>query len=184
MKQLGGAMKTFGMMCAVILIVVALASAQMPMPKPGPEQKKLDVFAGSWTLDGDLKPGPMGPGGKVTENETCEWMEGDFYLLCHVKFISAAMGNGSGLSFMGYSNDDKAYTYRSFNSWGEFEDAKGSWDKDTITWTSDDKMGGMTVKGRFTMKNISTTSYNFLYEISQDGTKWTTVMDGKATKSK
>ena len=177
-------MKTLGMVCAAVLIFATCVSAQMPMPKPGPEHKKLDAFAGTWTLDGDLKPGPMGPGGKITENETCEWMDGNFFLACHVKFTSAAMGNGSGVSYMGFSNDDKAYTYRAFNSWGEFEDAKGSWEGDTITWTSDENMGGMKMKGRFTMKNIAATSYNFSFEISQDGTQWTTVMDGKATKAK
>jgi len=178
-------MKSLGMVSAAVFLILAMsASAQMPMPKPGPEHKKLDTFVGSWTLDGDLKPGPMGPGGKMTENETCEWMEGGFFLACHVKFTSAAMGNGSGLSFLGYSNDDKAYTYRAFNSWGEFEDAKGSWDGDTITWLSDDNMGGMKMKGRFTMKVTSPKSYNFSFEISQDGMKWTTVMDGKATKNK
>jgi|SRR5215472_5644892 len=177
-------MKTAGMISIAVLGLSVLASAQIPTPKPGPEHKKLDVLAGSWTLDGDLKPGPMGPGGKVTENETCEWMEGGFYLICKVKFTSAAMGNGSGLSLLGYSDDDKAYSYRSFNSWGEFENAKGSWDGDAITWTSDEKFGGMPMKGRFTMKNISSTSYNFLFEISQDSAKWTTVMDGKATKVK
>jgi hypothetical protein len=29
---------------------------------------------------------------------------------------------------------------------------------------------------------LSPTSYTMAYEISQDGTKWMTVMDGKATK--
>lgn len=181
MKSLGGVMKTLVTMCAAV-ILVSVCAAQMPMPKPGPEHKKLDIFVGSWTLDGDVKPGPEGPGGKVTENETCEWMEGQFFIVCHVKFTSAVMGNGSELSFLGYSTDDKAYTYRAFNSWGEFEDARGTWDGDTITWTSDNKMGGMTMKGRFTMKNISAKSYGFTYEISQDGTKWTGMMDGKATK--
>lgn len=43
-------------------------------------------------------------------------------------------------------------------------------------------MNGVTLKGKYTMKILSPTSYNFAYEISQDGTKWTPVMDGKATK--
>jgi hypothetical protein len=38
------------------------------------------------------------------------------------------------------------------------------------------------MKGRFTMKMTSASSYNFMFEMSQDGTKWTTMMDGKATK--
>jgi hypothetical protein len=45
-------------------------------------------------------------------------------------------------------------------------------------------MAGMTMKGRFTMKVTSPASYNFTYEMSPDGTKWSTVMDGKATKGK
>lgn len=170
-----------GTILAAWLFCTAAAMAQTEAPKPAPELKRLDVFVGSWTLDGDMKPGPMGPGGKMTENEKCEWMEGDFYLVCHSEYKSS-MGNGVGLSVMGYSNDDKAYTYREFNSFGEFVNSKGSLDGDTWTWTADEKMGGMTMKGRFTMKMTSSTSYTFGYDISQDGTKWTTVMDGKATK--
>jgi len=175
-------MKTLAMILAGWFVLVAAALAQMP--QPGPEHKKLDVFVGSWTLDGDVKPGgDMGAGGKVTENEKCEWMEGGFFLVCHVEFKSA-MGNGSGMSIMGYSTDDKIYTYREFNSWGQFVDSKGSLDGDTWSWLNDEKMGNMTMKGRFTMKITSSTSYNFLYETSTDGTKWTLAMDGKATKGK
>jgi hypothetical protein len=170
-----------GTILAAWVVCTAAAMAQLEAPKPAPELKKLDVFVGSWTLDGDMKPGPMGPGGKMTENEKCEWMEGGFYLVCHSEYKSS-MGSGVGLSVMGYSNDDKAYTYREFNSFGEFEDSKGSLDGDTWIWTADEKMGGMTMKGRFTMKMPSSTSYTFSYDMSQDGTKWTTVMDGKATK--
>ncbi|MGO9933847.1 MAG: hypothetical protein ACLPV8_18825 [Steroidobacteraceae bacterium] len=92
------------------------------------------------------------------------------------------MSNVVGLSVLGYSTDDKAYTYREFNSWGEFEDSRGVVDGDTWTWTSDEKMGSTTTKGRFTMKMTSAMSYNFMFEMSPDGTKWTTVMEGKATK--
>jgi len=33
------------------------------------------------------------------------------------------------------------------------------------------------------VKIASPTSYTFKYEVSQDGTTWTAVMDGKATKN-
>jgi len=176
-------MKTAGLILTVGLVLSTAALAQTP-PKPGPEQKKLDTLVGSWTLEGDVKPNPMGPGGKVNETEKCEWMEGGFFLLCHLDYKSTSMGNGSGLSLMGYSTDDKAYTYHEFNSWGEATDAKGSLDGDTWTWTNEEKMGGQTIKGRFTMKITSSTSYNFTYEMSQDGAKWNTIMDGQATKPK
>jgi len=165
------------------LALTAAAMAQMEMPKPAPELAKLNMFAGAWTLDGETKPGPMGPGGKMTETEKCEWMQGNFFLVCHSDY-KTPMGDGPALSVMGYSNDDKAYTYREFNGFGEFTESKGSVEGDTWTWVNDEKMGGMTMKGKFTMKVLTPTSYSFSFEMSQDGTKWTNVMDGKATKTK
>jgi hypothetical protein len=173
-------MKKMGMMLAIVAMCAA-AFAQNESPKPGPELKKLDIFAGSWTLEGTMKAGAMGPGGNMTESEKCEWMDGNFYLVCHSDYKSS-MGNGVGLAVMGYSTDDKTYTYREFNSYGEFDDSRGTLDGDTWTWTSDEKMGGMTMKGRFTIKMTSATTYTFSFDMSQDGTNWNPVMDGKATK--
>jgi hypothetical protein len=175
-------MKWSGIILAAGLVLTAAAMAQESSPKPAAEHKKLEMLAGSWALEGDVKPSPMGPGGKVTETEKCEWMEGGFFLICHVDFKTANSGNGTGLSVLGYSTGEKAYTYREFNSWGEFEDSRGTLDGDTWTWTSDEKMGDTVTKGRFTMKFISPASYTFTYEMSPDGAKWTTAVDGKATK--
>jgi len=171
-----------GIILAAVVLVVASALAQETPPKPGPEHKKLDVLAGSWKVEGEVKPNPMGPGGKMSEDEKCEWMEGGFFLICHVDFKSANSGNGTGLSILGYSAADKTYTYREFNSWGEFEDSRGQIDGDTWTWSSDEKMDDKVMKGRFIMKFSSPASYTFTYELSPDGAKWTTVVDGKATK--
>lgn len=176
-------MKQFGLILVAWTILAASAVAQMDMPKPGPEHKKLEVFAGSWTLDGDLKPGPMGAGGKITETEKCEWLDGNFFLVCHSQYKSS-MGDASAVSVMGYSTDDKTYTYREFSSMGEFMESKGALDGDTWIWTGEDKMNGAPVKDKFTMKMTSPASYNFTYEMSKDGTNWTLVMDGKATKAK
>jgi len=71
-------MKKAGITLAVCTILAAAALAQ-EMPKPGPELKKLDVLTGSWTLDGEMKPGAMGPGGKMTEIQKCEWMMAHFF---------------------------------------------------------------------------------------------------------
>jgi len=174
-------MKRAGMILAAALMLAAPMMAQTPASKPGPELKKLDVFVGTWTLDGTMKPGVMGPGGTMTESEKCEWMEGGFYLVCHADYKSS-MGNRTELSVMGYSSEDKAYTYHEFSSDGEYVDSKGTIDGDTWTWTNDEKMGGMTMKGRFTIHMTSTSSYTFVFDMSQDGTKWSTVMEGKASK--
>jgi hypothetical protein len=173
-------MKATSIFFAAILLSSA-AIAQMQPPKPSPELKNLDVFAGTWTLDGTMKPSSMGPGGTMTEEEKCEWMEGDYYLVCHSDY-KGTPGSGVGLSVLGYSPEEKAYTYREFNSFGEFDDARGHVDGDTWTWTSDEKMGEMTMHGRFTMKITSDKAYTFMYEMSPDGAKWNNVMEGKASK--
>ena len=174
-------MKRLGLVLFSALLLATTAIAQTQPPKPGPELQKLDLFVGTWTLDGTMKPSAMGPGGSMTEGEKCEWMEGGFYVICHSDYKSS-MGNGVGLSVLGYSADDKVYTYREFNSFGEFDDSRGSVEGDTWTWTSDEKMGAMTMKGRFIMKVTSASAYNFTFDMSQDGAKWSTVMEGKASK--
>jgi len=167
----------------VTLLLAAVAFAQMGPPKPGPELKKLDYFVGNWTSEGDMKPGPMGPGGKITTTDKLEWMDGGFFVVIHSNWKSVSMGDGTGIAFMGYDPNEKVYTYDEFNSAGEANHSKGTVDGDTWTWTSDVKMGPMTMKGRFTMKIVSPTSYTYKFEVSPDGTNWNVVMDGKDTKS-
>jgi hypothetical protein len=159
------------------------AVAQMEMPKPGPELKKLDYFLGNWTMEGNMKPGPMGPGGKWSGTEHDEWMQGGYFLVSHSDYKGAPT-SGVGLAIMGYDTNDKVYTYDAFNSMGEAEHSKGTLTGDTWTWTSDEKMGSETMKGRFTLKMTSSTTYDMKFEMSMDGTTWSTVMEGKGTKSK
>src|SRR3989454_7285461 len=71
---------------ALTLFATPVLRAQAPAaaPKPGPEHQKLAYFAGRWSESADIKPGPMGPGGKMTETSTCEWFSGGFYLVCRL----------------------------------------------------------------------------------------------------
>lgn len=168
------------LLICLLLALTVISSAQMQMPKPAPELKQLDWMAGSWKLDGDAKPGPMGPGGKMTMTEDIHWMEGGFFLVSHSKFSGAGMGAGSGVSIMGWDSDAKKYTYNEFNSFGEATKSMGTVDGKTWTWYGEDKMG----KGKFIMNVTSPTAYTFQYDMSQDGNTWTTVMTGTATKVK
>ena len=64
---------------AVVLCAAPLSSpAQMEMPKPAPELSKVAYFAGNWNSEGEMKPGPMGPGGKMTMTEQNKWMVDSF----------------------------------------------------------------------------------------------------------
>jgi len=174
----------FALVSVVLFLLTAtMLCAQMAPPSPAPELKKLDFMTGDWSAEGTMSAGPPGtPTSKWSMNSHGEWMEGNFFLVQHSDMDLGPMGKGKDISFMGYDSDKKVYTYKGFNSMGEAEDSTGTVDGDTWTWTSDEHMNGMTMKGRYTMKVLSPTSYTMKYELSQDGTNWTTAMEGKATK--
>jgi len=110
-------MKRLVVIAAILagLAAAAPTPAQMPTPKPGPELKKLDYFAGMWKMEGEMKPGPMGPGGKMTMTEEDKWMDGNFFLVSHSKFESPTMGGGTAIAFMGYNairvQDTRTFEY-------------------------------------------------------------------------
>jgi hypothetical protein len=165
----------------LVLILAGVAAAQGPqMPKPGPELKRLQYFAGTWHSEYELKPGPMGPGGKMTAVDQSQWMPGGFFLETRTEG-NGTMGALKGLAVMGYDLEAKAYTYDAFNNFGEADHFKGTVQGDTWTWTADGMMNGKSTKLRFTAKEVSPTMYTMKFEMAPDN-NWTTVMEGKATK--
>jgi hypothetical protein len=169
----------------LLLAIVAVNSAyaQMGPPTPAPELKKLDFMAGDWTTEGTFIPGPPGtPPSKFTSTSHGEWMEGNFFLVVTGDSSMEGMGKYHEMAVIGYDSDKKSYTYTNFNSVGQNEASTGTVEGDTWTWLGDVNYGGMTFKGRMTMKVVSPTSYTIKYELSQDGTTWFPSMEGKATK--
>jgi hypothetical protein len=155
-----------------------------PMCQPGPEHKRLEYFAGHWTSEADMKPGPMGPGGKITIQEDAQWMEGSFFLVLHARFTSASMGDGSSIAFFGYNAYERLYTYDEFDSFGEAIHSKGTLDGDTWTWRGERAVGAQTMKTRLTMKIVSPAFYTYRFEVSPNGAQWDLVLEGKDTKNR
>lgn len=169
--------------CVVLLLLASSAVAQAPqMPKPGPEIKRLQYYVGTWNAEYELKPGPMGPGGKITAVDQSRMMPGGFFVETRTDG-KGAMGVLKGLAIMGYDAAEKVYTYDAFNNFGEADHFKGAVQGDTWTWTSEGKMEGKQTKMRFTAKEVSPTMYTMKFEMATGG-DWTTVMEGKATKAK
>lgn len=171
---------------AVLLVTTVLSFAQGPQaaPTPGPEVKKLDYFVGTWKAESELKPGPMGPGGKFTETTHTEWMPGHFFIVQHTDATVAGMGKMVEVAYLGYDPLGKSYTYDSFNSMGEADHAKGNVENDTWTWASSvPGPTGQNMKGRFVLTVTSPTAYSFKFEVApESGGDYTTVLEGKATK--
>jgi hypothetical protein len=151
---------------------------------PPPELKKLDFLAGDWTTEGTFVPGPPGtPPSRFTTTSHAEWMEGHFFLVENGQANLEGIGKMKELVVMGYDPDQKMYTYRNFNSLGQSELSTGKVDGDTWTWTGDEHVGGMTMKGRVTLKVLSPTSYTTRFELSMDGNQWFQSMEAKSTKN-
>jgi hypothetical protein len=173
------------LLCTILLTLVVMVLAQEPpkMPTPGPEQQRLKYFVGKWNYDFTMKASPYGPAGKVTGTDQNEMMPGGFFLISHSRG-KGTFGELRGLAIFGYDGDDSVYTYYSVNNWGEKEISTGTVEADTWIWNADSKMGGKTVKTRFTIKEISKTSYTMKFDAAGDDGEWQTIMEGKATKTK
>lgn len=178
--------RTKWVVLCVGLLGVSVASAQEPAaPRPGPEHQRLGYFVGNWSTEGEMKPSEMGPGGKMTSTETCEWFEGKFSVVCHGQGQSP-WGPGKSIGIMSYSPEAKAYTYYGVDNTGM---TMASVPRGTVkgdTWTYDDEsmMGGKKVKTRVTIKELSPTAYTFKMETQGADGKWAPLMESKATKTK
>ena len=137
-----------------------------PPQKPGPEHQRLGYFVGRWKAEGQVKPSPMGPGGKVTATDDCEWFEGRFSVICR----SEGQGPGGpmkSIGILGYSAEDKAYTYYGADNTGMTMSTvpKGTVSGKTWTYTDESTMGGQKMKSRVTIVEDSPTAYTFRMEI-------------------
>lgn len=164
------------------VLAVGLAGAQ-EAPQPSPEQKKtMSYFVGKWTTEGDVKPSPFGPGGKMASRDSCEWFAGGFQVVCRGDGKSP-MGSMTTLGVLAYNAAEKGYTFYGIDSLGMSDWSKGSKDGNTWTFASKSQMGGQTMHSRYTMTETSPTSYTFRWDTSPDGSKWSTVMEGKSTRA-
>jgi hypothetical protein len=175
-------MRTRFVRAALLLaLVAATVFARTDEPKPAPELRKLDYFVGTWAAQGEIRPGPLGAGGRFTGTNRVQWMDGGFFLVTQSDF-EGAMGKGSETSYMGWDADTRTYTYDSFNTLGEVDRARGTVNGDTWTWLSETKIGEKTMKGRLTQKVRSPAAYDFRFETSFDGKTWTTMLEGSDAK--
>ena len=158
------------------------AFGQMAPRKPGDEEKRIGYFAGNWTIEGEAKPGFMGPGGKMSATENCEWFAGGFHLVCRSEG-TGPRGAMKGQSTLGYDANEKTYTYYANSSQGEGFFVRGNVSGPVWTWNSEGKMGGKLMKVRVTITEQSPTSYGFKLEGSFDGSPLAVLEEAKATKA-
>jgi hypothetical protein len=167
------------------LTAMQTAPAPQTAPKPGPEHKKLGFFVGKWTSEGEMKPSPMGPGGKVTGTDDCQWFDGGFSVICRSEG-KTPMGPSKSIAILSYSPEEKVYTYYGVDNSAMTMTTvpHGTIQGDTWTFADESMMGGQKVKSRVTIKEVSPSSYNFTMEVQGPDGKWMPMMESKSTKAK
>ena len=171
---------------AVSLFGFQFASAQEPKaPKPGPEHQRLGYYVGNWTTEGEVKPSEMGPAGKITSTDKCDWFEGRFAVVCHSDGKSPT-GPTKSLGILSYSPEEKVYTYYGVDNSGYTMTTapRGTVQGDTWNYTDESMMGGKKVKSRVMIKELSPSAYTFKMDLQGPDGKWANVMETKSTKTK
>lgn len=168
---------------AVLFALSTAVIAQAPQPPtPGPEHQRLGVFVGNWNFEGEIKPGPMGPGGKMTGTDRIQWLPGNFFLERRYEGKSP-MGEMKGLEILGYDSAKKVYTFNGFDSMGM--SGSGTLTVKGSTWSTrgTGSMAGAVFHDRCTLAfNADATTLTIKCEMSGDGKTWAPSFEGKATK--
>jgi Protein of unknown function (DUF1579) len=179
-------MKRFPLIVGVFVMYSGVLIGQKPpeMPKPGPEHQKLGTFVGNWTFEGEMKPGPMGPGGKITGTDRIQWLPGNFFVERRFEG-KGPMGEMKGVEILAYDSAKKVHTFNVFDSTGSMGSGTLTLSGNTWTATGVGSMGGQTMHDRCTLAlGAGGTTLTITCEMSPDGKKWAPSFEGKATKAK
>jgi Protein of unknown function (DUF1579) len=178
-------MNRFALVVAAVSMSGGVLFGQLQdIPKPGPEHQKLGAFVGNWTFDGEMKPGPMGPGGKMTGSDRIQWMPGNFFVERRFEG-KGSMGEMKGVEIMGYDAAKKVYTFHSFDNMGMMGSGTMTVKGDTWTVHGTANMAGKVIHDRCNLAfGAGATTLMIKCEMSTDGKTYTPSFEGKATKSK
>ena len=179
-----GTLSTLVLLGALSLAGAELAAAQAAQTaKPGPEHKRLGYFVGKWKAEGEVKPGPMGPGGKMTATDTCEWFEGGFSVVCRSEGTTPS-GPSKSMGILGYNAEEKVYVYYGVDNTAMTMSSvpKGTVQGRTWTYTDEGTMGGQSFKSRVTIEEESPTTYTFRMEMQGPDGKWMPMVQSRNTK--
>src|SRR5262245_24034845 len=163
-------MKRFAIVVGVLSLSGFVFAQQKPeMPKPGPEHQKLAAFVGNWTFEGEMKPGPMGPGGKMTGSDRVQWLPGNFFIERRFEG-KGPMGEMKGVEILGYDAAKKTHTFNFFDSMGAIGSGTMKVAGDTWTANGTASMGGNTIHDRCSLTfGSGGTTLTVKCEMSADG---------------
>jgi hypothetical protein len=149
-------MKSFSFATATILLLICFSGFSQ---QPSPEQQRLSVFIGRWTVEG-------------SENsylEICDRIQGN-----HIQCRAVSAENGktdTSFSYLSWSAAENAYVYYGIYGSGSSRTLRGVWDEDKFIFEGKRKNAETTTKWRIYIKPIGK-NLNLYEERSVNGGNW------------
>ena len=162
-----------GLLIVGLLAVPSIVAAQ----QPSPDQKKLDVMVGKWSIEVDTKATPLSPANKASGTEECQWFA-NRHVVCRSEAKGSA-GTYSQMRTLSYLPARKQYVAYTIDSLGSALVAYGQVAGDT--WTFSTEGPGLNI--RLTLK-IAAGAYTALAEFAGADGKFVPLSEVKGTRAK
>jgi hypothetical protein len=160
--------------CVAVLVFSVAAQAQVA-GQPGPEHKKLEVWAGTWTLEGEGRDSPSGPTYKFDWTMQGNWLPGGFFLEIRGSIKYANGEEDRWLEVLGYDPVKKTHVGYVFGYSGDFETYAFTFKDGTLF----EKGEGWRHEWHFSLDWMSVSGKS---EHETDG-KWWTSFEAKGVRS-
>ncbi len=138
----------------------------------------MEYFLGTWKTEGEIKANEFLPAGKIVTTDTYTLGPGGFYV--EVDRPEGQIPRTQGI--MAYDSHAKVYTSFYVNSAGLVGTGTGTVDGNTWTFMIEDKVSGLAVKGRTTITTKSASQFTIKYEMADANGRYTTIIEGTATR--
>ena len=154
----------------------------MEMPKPTGAHQQLARFAGRWTGAEKLSPSPWDPKGGTAIGRCHNTPGADGFVLVH----DYEQERGGAVNFRGhgvfsYDGVEKCYGLHWWDSMGfGINVFKGQLEGNTLKLLCKLPQGST----RGTWEFVGADQYRFVMEVSPDGEKWMTMIEGSYTREK
>jgi len=149
---------------------------------PGVEHKRLEVFVGTWRVEGRQLEGWVGPAAAISGVERFEWAPGKFFLVHHFDSRVGA-DQAACIEITGYDGSAGAYATRTYYNNGQA--AEWSMEEQDGTWTLTGQWptGGTRMQVRCRVEfHDEGNSRTGTWESSGDGSRWETFWRVTATR--
>jgi aconitase B len=161
----------------VLLIAGLLGMSSIAAAQTTPDQKKLDVMVGKWSIEVDTKATPLSPASKASGTEECQWFA-NRHVVCRSEAKGSA-GTYSQMRTLSYLPARKQYVAYTVDSLGSAVVAYGQVNGDVWTFTTDQPAFNI----RLTLTSTAG-GYTALAEFAGADGKYLPLSEVKATRAK